>query len=289
MKINWFRRKDGASNHLMFSQTMYIDGLLRRFGMENAKPVSTPMVTSFWNSISGESDNSVVNVKVYEQMIGSLLYLALRSRPDILASALILARFQNSSTAYCYQAVKRVFRYLEGSRNLCMVYEASDMTISSFVDSDYASDTVDRKSMSGFVIKLGNATCIWASKKQPTVTLSTCEAEYHAMTMATKEVMWLRRVIGEAGFENHHCIPMSSDNQSAINWVEAEQCPPARAKHVDVQLHFIRDLCKQETLAVPYVPSAENDADMFTKPLEKNMHNANCQRIGKMNTDEEEC
>lgn len=289
VKINWLRGEDGTPNQLMLSQTMYIDGLLRRFGMDKAKPVSTPMVTAFWNSKSAESDKSIISVKVYEQMIGSLLYLALRSRPDILAAVLILARFQKSPTAYCHQAVKRVFRYLQGSRNLCMIYETGDMKINSFVDSDYASDTVDRKSMSGFVVKLGNATCIWASKKQPTVTLSTCEAEYHAMTMAAKEVIWLRRIMGEAGFENHYCVPMSSDNQSAINWVEAEQCHPVRAKHVDIQLHFIRDLWKEKNLSFPYVPSAENDADIFTKPLEISLHKANCRRIGLTTADEEEC
>ncbi len=143
--------------------------------------------------------------------------------------------------------------------------------------------------MSGFTVKLGNATCIWASKKQPTVALSTCEAEYHAMTMAAKEVVWIRRVLQEAGVKVDESTPLSSDNQSAIDWVTSEQCSPARAKHVDVQLHFIRDLKKAGSLRFPYIPSSENDADIFTKPLEIQLHKTNCRRIWLMVTAEEEC
>ena len=119
VKLTWSKSNNGTPSRLSFSQTLYIDGLLRRFGMENAKSVSTPMVQAFWNAISSESDTSIVNVKLFEQMIGSLLYLALRSRPDILASVLILARFQKSPTAYCHQAAKRVLRYLRGTRRMC--------------------------------------------------------------------------------------------------------------------------------------------------------------------------
>lgn len=289
VKIEWNEGPTSTTSSLFFSQPLYTDGILRRFGMNKCKPTSTPMTTSFWNSISDENDKSVYEPKLYEQMIGSLLYLALRSRPDILASVIILARFQKAPTRYCHQAVKRVLRYLQGTSNYGMLYNAGELKIQAFVDSDYAGDITDRKSMTGFAIKLGEATCIWTSKKQPTVVLSTCEAEYHAITMCVKEVLWLRRVISEAGFAVSNPTPLHSDNQGAIKWTESEKCPSTRAKHIDVGVHFVRDLHRNGTITVPYIPSEENDADIFTKPLDASSHRNICQRIGLVGPNEEEC
>lgn len=103
-----------------------------------------------------------------------------------------------------------------------MVYQVDDMKVKAFVDFDYAGDSQDRKSMSGSAVKLGSATCISSTKPQPTVTLSTCEAEYHAMAIAAEEIIWITRVLQEAGFDIENPTPISSDNTSAIDWLEAE-------------------------------------------------------------------
>lgn len=187
--------------------------------MENAKSVTTPMAKAFWTGTSSEDDNSNVNIKCYEQMIGSLLYLAIRSRSHILAPMLILRRIQESPTSYCHKAAKRILRYLKGSISLCMMYEASDMNLNSFVGSDHESDNQDRISVSGYIIKLGKATCTWSSKKQSTIMLSTCEADCHAMTMAAKKTLCLRTVLTKEGLNVDEATPIRSDNQSAKYWV----------------------------------------------------------------------
>lgn len=289
VQISWLQGSQNNNPYLILSQPLYIEGVLRRFGMDTSKPVSTPMVNTFWTCISAEQDKSVADVKLFEQIIGSLLYVALRCRPDILTPVVILARFQKSPTNYCHQAAKRVLRYLRGTNKHGLLYESGQLTIKGFVDSDYAGDINDRKSMSGFCIKLGNATCTWGSKKQPTVALSTCEAEYHAMTLSAKETVWIRRVISDAGFQVHNPTSVNSDNQSAIDWATTGKCPSTRAKHIDVQVHFIRDLYSDGTLDISYISSQDNDADIFTKPLEATKHKQICSRIGLVGPVEEEC
>lgn len=186
------------------------------FGLEDSKPASTPMMESFFTGFSAEEDKSVGNVEVYQQMIGSLLYLALRTRLDILAPVFNLARFQKAPMAYCHRSVRRVLRYLRGTNEHGIQYHCGQMDIQAFVEADYAADVVDRKSMSGYLIKLGDATCVWGSKKQNAVALSTCESEYYAIALVASECVWVRRLLTEAGIPVDDQTPIIADNQAAI-------------------------------------------------------------------------
>ena len=182
----WDLDSEGRPLSLKLSQTLYKEGMLRRFGLENSKPAPTLKVELFFPSFVTEPDKSVVDFELFRQMIDSLLYLAHRTRLDIIAHVLILARFQNAPTRYCHRAAKRVLRYLRGTSDVGITYNTGNMRIQAFFDADYAGDLVDRKSMSRYLIKLGNATCIWGSKKQTSVALSTCESEYFVMVLASK-------------------------------------------------------------------------------------------------------
>lgn len=172
-------------------------------------------------------------------MIGSFSYLALRLKPDILALVIFLARFQKSPTAYCHQAAKRIIRYLRGARRMPWKYEASNVYLKAYVDSECAGDTKCKNLTSGYLIKRGSALCIWSSEKQPAVALSTCEAEYHSITMASKASLWIKQVPLGAGMEVNNGTPMHSDNQKAMDCVDCEQYPRAMAKNIEVKLHFI--------------------------------------------------
>ena len=289
VELKWKQDANGRLVSLKMAQPMYTESVLRRFGLQNSKPACTPMVESFFKGLADESDKSMVQVERYQQMIGSLLYLALRTRPDIVVAVLILARFQNAPTAYCHRSVKRVMRYLRGTSEYGVHYTSGNTDLHGYVDSDYAGDTVDRKSMSGYLIKLGSATCLWGSKKQTAVALSTCESEYYAMTLAAQEIMWMRRVLNEAGLKMDRDTPLRSDNKAAIEWAIGERCPSSRAKHIDVRVHFIRELVEKSGLKVTYVSTEENDADMLTKPLGPVLLNGILPRIGLGGAIEEEC
>lgn len=284
VQLKW---KDGSE--LVLSQSLYVNSILRRFGLEDSKPACTPMVESFFTGFSAEEEKSIVNVELYQQMIGSLLYLALRTRLDILAPVLILARFQKAPTSYCHRGVKRVLRYLKGTSTVGIRYQCGRMDIQAFVDADYAADVTDRKSMSGYLVKIGDATCVWGSKKQHAVALSTCESEYYAMALAASECVWVRRVLREAGIKIDGPTPIRSDNQAAIKWASGEKCPSSRAKHIDVRVHLIRQFVTNCTLEVVYIPSEENDADMLTKPIGPILLKQSTKRVGLVSGIEEEC
>lgn len=162
---------------LVFSRTFYIGSVLRRSGLSNSKPAMTPMVECLFSGLSAETDKTLQDEERHQQMIGCLLYLALYTRLDIVSPALILARFQNLPTAYFHSAVKRILRYLRGTSEYGLTYKRRKMNFEAYVDADYAPDTMDRRSMSAYVVQLGNAICICGSKKQRSVALSTSESE----------------------------------------------------------------------------------------------------------------
>ena len=290
VELKWKLDSNGRITSLSMLQPLYTESVLRRFGLQNSKPAQTPMVESFFTGLAAEENKSGVMTERYQQMIGSLLYLSIRTRPDIAVAVAILARFQSEPTEYCHRAVKRVLRYLRGTSGLGLTYDHGNMKLHTFVDSDYAGDTVDRKSTTGFALKLGNAPVSWGSKKQATVSLSTCEAEYYALATAAQETLWVSRALQEAGiWDKDQAVPVLSDNQAAIKWATSDKSPSTRAKHIDVRVHFVRELVAQNLVKVGYVESEENDADMFTKPLGPTLLKNNLVRLGFGGEVEEEC
>lgn len=158
------------------------------------------------------------------------------------------------------------------------------------MDSDYAGDTNDRKSLSGFVVKLGDAPVVWGCKKQGALALSTCEAEYYAMRVAAKGILWITRVMKESCFRvSERGVPLHSYNQAAISWATFERFPSGRAKHIDVHLNFIGELVGNSKVQVAYVSTVANDTDMFTKPLGPFLLNGSMKRLGLAVAIEEEC
>ena len=217
------------------------------------------------------------------------MYLAQRTRFDILAPVLILSRFQKNPTAYCHQAAKRILRYLCGTLNYGIWFSDDNLILNSFVDSDYGGDIVDRKSMTGIFVKLGSSPCAWISRKQKSVALSTCEAEFRAMTDAGMKLLWIKKTLNEAGYNVDYIIKLKSDNQAAIDWAHADHPPSTRAKHIDIGVHFTRELVKHNEVQVEYIPTDLNDADFLTKPVCLVTLKRCINRLGMKALMEEEC
>jgi len=157
-------------------QTKYIKELLKKFKLDDCKVMNTPMHPTCF--LSKEDTVSKVDQKLYRGMIGSLLYLT-ASRPDILFSVCLCARFQSDPRESHLTAVKRIFRYLKGTTNLGLLYRKSlDYKLVRFCDADYAGDRIERKSTSGNCQFLGENLISWASKRKAIIAMSTAEAEY---------------------------------------------------------------------------------------------------------------
>jgi hypothetical protein len=178
--------KDGT----FISQMKYTHDILMKFGMDNAKPIKTHMGTN--GHLDFDMGGTSVDQKVYHSMIGSLLYLC-ASRPDIMLSVCMCARFEAASK-HCYlRVIKRIMRYLVLTPNLRLWYpKGSCFELIGYSDTDYVRCKVDRKSTSGTCQLLGRSLVSWSSKKQNSVVLSTAEAEYVAAGSCCVQLLWIR-------------------------------------------------------------------------------------------------
>jgi len=195
------------------------------------------------------------------------------TRPDIAFAVSVVSRYGSNPTQAHWTAVKRILRYLRHTIELRLVFRGRIKPLNGFTDSDWAGDYDSRRSTSGFVFNIGSGAISWQSKRQPTVALSTCEAEYMGQTQATKEAIWLQRLLsqllGDSQGEDEACaIVIHCDNQGAIALARNPEFH-ARTKHIDIQHHFVREQVGLRTVELEYVPTEQQIADGLTKALSK--------------------
>ena len=267
-----------GNNLIEMSQTHYIETLLKKYGLQDANPVSTPMDLNIKlddpEEILEEQGNIQMVTHVYANLIGSLMYLAIATRPDIAYAINKLAQYTSAPKPKHWTAVKRVFRYLKGTKDHRLTYGGSHNLLNDelniYCDADWGSD-LDRKSISGYVITIAGGAVAWRSKKQTTVAPSTPEAEYIAAAHVAKQVLWYRTLLTELNFSLTTPSTIFSDNQSAISIAHHPEFH-ARTKHIDIAVHFLRDHVKKGTLDLYYINTEFNLADIFTKALKKPSH-----------------
>ena len=206
----------------------------------------------------------------YREAIGSLMFLSTRTRPDIATALNILAKHNACPHPIHWKGVKRIFRYLQGSINEGIYLQGAerieDLVLQCAVDADWATDTDDRTSRTGVICQINNNTVWWKSRKQNSIAVSSCEAEYMALFEGCKDVLWMRNLLCDLGFcpglqptEIHH------DNQSSITW--AENRGMRKVKHIDLRYNFSQTLVNQQIVSLKFISSENNIADVFTKIL----------------------
>lgn len=264
--------RDRKSRTIRLSQKAYIEKILKDFGMREAKPQHTPMKTD--QIEIPENYEPTDEIKTwYAKAIGSLMYAMLGTRPDIAYAVSYCSRFLAKPTEAHRAAAKRIMRYLKATIDLCLVYEGEIEPLTGFTDSDWAGDRETRRSTSGYVFNLGSGAISWSSKRQSSTAISSCEAEYIGQTQATKEAIWLRRLLGElqvADTEGHAPVAtiIYGDNQGAIALAKNPQFH-ARTKHIDVQHHFVREKQHNGEVDLQYISTDQQVADGLTKALPK--------------------
>ncbi|XP_033230350.1 secreted RxLR effector protein 161-like [Belonocnema kinseyi] len=169
------------------------------------------------------------------------MFLAIVSCPDIAYAVNVVSRYLSEYTESHWQAVKRILRYLIGTADFGIMYKScgSKLELRGYSDADYAGDVVMRRSTTGYVFMLAGGPITWSSQRQKLVTLSTTETEYFAAATATKEAVWLRKLLDDIGFQAAGASALFVDNQSAIKLIKNPEFHK-RTKHIDVRYHFIR-------------------------------------------------
>jgi hypothetical protein len=247
------------------SQTKYIQDILNKFGMKDAKPIKTPMGTN--EHLDLDTGGKSVDQKVYRSMIGSLLYLC-ASRPDIMLFVCMCARFQADPKEIHLRAIKIIMRYLVYTPKFELWYPmGSTFDLIGYSDADWAGCKIDRKSTSGTCRFLGISLLSWASKKQNSVALSTAEAEYIAAGHCCAQLLWMRQTLKDYGYKLSK-VPLLCDNESAIRMAD-NLVEHSRTKHIDIRYHFMRDHQQRGDIEIAYVNTKNQLADIFTNPLDE--------------------
>jgi hypothetical protein len=216
--------KDGT----FISQTKYTHDILKKFGMVKAKPIKTPMDTIGHLDLNMDGKS----IKVYRSMLESLLYLC-ASRPDIMLSVCICAKFQAEPKDCHLRAIKRIMRYVVFTPNLGLWYPmGSHYKLLGYSDAYYVGSKVDRKSTSGTYQFLGRSLVSWSSKKQNFVALSTAEAEYVVACSFCAQLLYMRQTLENYSYTMNH-IPLLRDNESIIE-IAYNPCEHSITKHIDI-------------------------------------------------------
>ncbi|WVZ68483.1 hypothetical protein U9M48_017417 [Paspalum notatum var. saurae] len=254
------KRSDGK---LLLSQERYASELLKKAGMQFCKPANTPLpVSEKLSAHSGEQLGPSDSTK-YRSLVGALQYLTL-TRPDIPFSVNKVCQFLHSPTTVHWTAVKRILRYVQGTINTGLKFSKSpSMLVSGFADADWAGCPDDRRSTGGFAVYLGSNLISWCAKKQPTVSRSSTEAEYKALSNATAEIMWVQKLLEELKISQPTKACLWCDNVGA-RYLSSNPVFHARTKHIEIDFHFVRERVAQKLLEVQFISTQDQLADRFT-------------------------
>ncbi|PKU87907.1 Retrovirus-related Pol polyprotein from transposon TNT 1-94 [Dendrobium catenatum] len=165
-----------------------------------------------------------------------------------------------------FQALKRLLRYIKGTIDFGLPITKGGLRLRTYVDADWAADSSDRKSISGFCTFLGHNLISWSVKKQTTVARSSTEAEYRSLSAATSDVLWIRRLAAEFGISSTGPTTIYCDNTSAIALAH-NPVFHARTKHIEIDYHFISEHIKQGAIRVDHISTNDQIADILTKSL----------------------
>eukprot|EP00253_Pinus_taeda_P004898 PITA_04898 len=213
---------------IFLSQTKYLKQILKKYGMEDSKPVCTPMVTGC--SLSANDESTAVHQPTYRSMIGSLLYLT-------------------------------------GTQNYGLWYPRdTDLTLHAYIDADWARSVDDKKSTSGGAFFMGSRLVSWFNKKQSSIALSTAEAEYVAAASCCTQLLWMMQTLQDFQITCTPPISILCDNTSAIS-ISKNPVMHSKTKHISIKYHFLREQVLEQKVKLEYVPSKEQVVDILTKPL----------------------
>jgi len=284
-------KRDRAARTITLDQELYVTKALEKFGLAQCAQTRTPGASSHDDLETTKEMEQLTDLKSYQEKVGTLLYAAISTRPDIAYAVNRLTQRMSGPRVCDARACDRVFRYLAGTRTLGLLYgrqreetkknETRSVAVDAYADSDWASDKFDRKSVTGWIARLNGDPVSWASKKQSVVSQSTCEAELYAEAAAINETKWLTGLLTEIGMisaKNVKPPTIYGDNQSAQalskNGIKSE-----RTKHIAIKYAFIHDEVERGRVQLQWIPTTEQLADVLTKALPRPQHEKLCSQL----------
>lgn len=257
-------RRDCQKRQILVDQSEYIQTVLERFQMSNSKPAKTPLPAGSVLEKNMETATDMFHTQ-YQSIIGSIMYAMLGTRPDLAFSVTRLTKFASNPSKQHLRLAQYVLRYLRGTKDYVLCYDsASNSGLIAYSDSDWAEDHNDRHSTSGCLFLMANGVVSWVSRCQPTVSLSSTEAEYKATSDACRQMAWLQNFRQELGDNMTAPTPLCLDNQGSI-FLAVNPAMYRRTKHIKIWYHFIQEFYEKGETDIFFVASEDQLADVLTK------------------------
>lgn len=280
-EMRWFLGihviRDRANKRLWLSQEAYIEKVANQYLKHTEKKMpDTPMAQAPPRTqATDEQEVTPASRHLYQQKVGSILFAAITTRPDVAFAASRLGQANVSPTDEDHQAANRVIEYLHNTRSLAIQYGGSRANGQAFVCSSDASfaDNPDRKSSQGFLMTLFGGPIAWKANKQATVTTSSTEAELLALSQTAREAMFLTRLFKAMELTLDEPLVIQCDNRMTIRLVTEEDVKlNTRLRHVDIHNHWLREAYKEKKISLTWIPTASMPADGLTKALSRQKH-----------------
>lgn len=253
-----------SSDGLFLSQARYAQEILDRAKMNDCNPVLTPVDTA--GKLGATSGDLLNDPTTYRSLAGALQYLTF-TRPDISYAVQQICMYMHAPRTGHLHALKRILRYVKGTLNMGVMMRASPLsTLIAYTDADWAGCPDTRRSTSGYCIFFGDNLISWSSKRQSVVSRSSAEAEYRGVANVVAEICWIRNLLLELHCPIRRASLVYTDNISAI-YLSCNPVQHQRTKHVEVDIHFVREKVQRGQVRVLHVPSRHNFSDIFTKGL----------------------
>ena len=250
-------------------QKSYLEKVLLRFGMDTCKPASSPMDPGVPNSMLPAPENQQADKDTifwYGSVVGSLMYAMTMTRPDLGYALSMVSRYCANPDSTHVAAVVRILRYVRGTLHYGLTYTKGQPGFVGYTDADWSGAIDGRQSTGGWLFMMGGAPISWSSKRQASVSQSSCESEYYALSEAGKEGVWLRLLLQELGHISAAPTIIWADNQGAIALAENPEFHK-RTKHIDTKFHWVREVIERGVLLLEFLPTRFMAADGLTKPL----------------------
>lgn len=268
-----------TEDEIILSQGNYVKKILEKFGMQDCNSVKTPGVVGD-KQLDNYEDSKVYSQKKYQEAIGSVMYLATGTRPDISYTVSRLSQYNRDPREVHWNAVKRLFRYLKGTLDYCIKYKSTEGKLNACTDASW-STTPDAKSYSGYLLKIGESLIGWKSGKQKLVALSTMEAELIAACDCVCAVRWISGLLEELGESSLISKPTNirTDSKALMDWVNNQKVS-CRTRHINRKFHFIKDDMEQGDVQFMHQNTKLLEADAMTKHLSSDILSGHMDKLG---------
>ena len=287
--------RDKEAGTIKLSQQKYVHELVEKFGIKDKKVATTaadyglPLTKE--QCPTTDKEKSEMMKYPYREVVGSLMYLSVGTRPDISFAVSELSKFLANPGLAHWNAAVRVLRYLKGCPDLGVTFtrsagnkpilraysdvnykgpsrrqQQSQLKLDAYSDADWGGDRDTRRSHTGGVLFLAGGAIAWISKKQSSVAMSSAEAEYMAASLVCREVIWIRSILDGFGFQQKGPTVIHEDNEACIQ-MSKNPVNHSKAKHIDLHYHFVRERVESGEVRLDWVSTSEMIADMLTKAV----------------------